>query len=756
MPIVKRWWIVGSCLAATLAVATQPVAAQARGARNTATAANPKPPADLRALLAPRHSELRLVLTRYTADHALLITDYAGGTRNPRSRAAAQGARDGGRPGARAGGDSAAHDPAKEVVISPNRIARLRRFDMSWQDALEKIDASSLSPEGRADLAKLRAMIDRDLKVLDSQTATLSGISPLIPFSPELISLIEARIEIQDVDGESAARTLTDVTREIAELRSKLAAGTLTASATQATNAAEAVDQLRDGLAYWNTFYNGYDPTFTWWVELPYTHADSSLAEYSTFLKTKVAPAKKSSNLPVVALNIEPSPAPEHSGVPDLQEIIRLPQDEMAGITRRFLEEQGLGRRRRDAAKPPAHDSAYYNGWLAALQKLDFDHLTRNAQVDYLYVKYLAEMGRSRIGKPLPTTNPRKADDSGIPGPARGREGLIRDLQDVLILDTPEQLIALGEREYAWCVEEMKKASREMGYGDDWKKALEKTKTMHPPPGGQPAMIRDLLTEAVDYLIANDMVTVPQVDREAQHMIMMTPERQLVNPFFTGGGQMSVSYPTNTMEFDARQQSMRGNNRPWSHATAFHEMIPGHNLTGYYSQRYADYRPPLGGGPFYGEGWAVYWELTMYELGFHDTPEERVGALFWRMHRCARIIFSLKFHMGQWSPQQAVDFLVDSVGHERENAIAEVRRSFDPSAGYGPLYQAGYLLGALQLRELRKELVDSKEMSQKQFHDEILRQGSMPIALLRLELTKEKLTRDMPIGFAFAGTGSGT
>ena len=107
-------------------------------------------------------------------------------------------------------------------------------------------------------------------------------------------------------------------------------------------------------------------------------------------------------------------------------------------------------------------------------------------------------------------------------------------------------------------------------------------------------------------------------------------------------------------------------------------MIPGHLLTGYLNQRYADYRPDLrGGGPFYGEGWPLYWELTMYELGFHKTPEQKIGALFWRMHRCARIIFSLNFHMGLWSPQESVDFLVDKVGHERDNATAEVRRSFE-------------------------------------------------------------------------------
>jgi uncharacterized protein (DUF885 family) len=119
------------------------------------------------------------------------------------------------------------------------------------------------------------------------------------------------------------------------------------------------------------------------------------------------------------------------------------------------------------------------------------------------------------------------------------------------------------------------------------------------------------------------------------------------------------------------------------------------------------------------------------------------------MFRCARIIFSLKFHLGEWSPQESIDFLVDRVGHERDNATAEVRRSFGGS--YSPLYQAAYLLGAIQLSELRKELVNSKRISEKTFHDEILRAGSMPITLLRLSLTPEKLTRDTPINWKFYG-----
>jgi uncharacterized protein (DUF885 family) len=189
-------------------------------------------------------------------------------------------------------------------------------------------------------------------------------------------------------------------------------------------------------------------------------------------------------------------------------------------------------------------------------------------------------------------------------------------------------------------------------------------------------------------------------------------------------------------------ESMRGNNVNFAHATAFHEMIPGHNMQTFMSQRFGGFQAPLGTS-FWLEGWAVYWEMLLYDLGFDETPEERIGALFWRMHRCARIVFSIKFHLGEWSPQECINYLVAKVGHERENATAEVRRSF--SGGYGPLYQASYMVGALQIRELKKEIVDSGRMTLKQFHDAVIQGGSKPIALLRLALGTQKLTRNMSL-----------
>jgi hypothetical protein len=339
-------------------------------------------------------------------------------------------------------------------------------------------------------------------------------------------------------------------------------------------------------------------------------------------------------------------------------------------------------------------------------------------------------------------------DKTTIIGDPVGRQALLNELADNMIPYTPEELIAIAQTEYDWCMKEMLKASREMGYGDDWHAAVEKVKQMHVPPGEQPQLIRKFVLEGSDFVKNNDLVTVPPLADETWTMVMMTPQRQLVNPFFTGGDEISVSYPTDTMTYDQREMSMRGNNIPFARATAFHEMIPGHFLQFYMNARYRPYRQRFD-TPFWGEGNAFWWELLFYEKGFDRTPEERIGALVWRMHRSARVIFTMNFHLGKWTPQQCVQYLIDNVGFDSENDFAEVRRSFDGSVG--PLYQCAYLMGALQFRQLHHELVDSHEMTDRQFHDTILQDGPMPIELLRADMEGVKLSPDFETSWKFYG-----
>jgi uncharacterized protein (DUF885 family) len=351
-------------------------------------------------------------------------------------------------------------------------------------------------------------------------------------------------------------------------------------------------------------------------------------------------------------------------------------------------------------------------------------------------------------GQRAAAASARPGDASDIIGDPIGREALMVELASEMIPYTPEELIALAKKEMAWCEAEMKKASRDLGYGDDWHKALEHVKTLHVEPGKQPQLIRELALEAIEFVEKNELVTVPPLARDTWRMEMMSPERQLVSPFFLGGETIQVSYPTNTMAHEQKMMSMRGNNIHFSRATVHHELIPGHHLQGFMTARHRPYRN-LFSTPFWGEGWALYWEFLLWDMNFPRSPENRIGMLFWRMHRCARIIFSLGFHLEQMTPQECIDLLVKGVGHEVDNATAEVRRSF--AGQYGPLYQAAYMLGGLQFYALHRDLVKSGKMTNRAFHDAILKEGRIPVEMVRAILTRQKLTRDFKTSWKFYG-----
>ena len=342
----------------------------------------------------------------------------------------------------------------------------------------------------------------------------------------------------------------------------------------------------------------------------------------------------------------------------------------------------------------------------------------------------------------------RPGEDDPIVGDPLGRQAILADIQAEMIPYTPEELVAIAEKEFAWSEAEMKKASREMGFGDDWKKALEKVKQSYVPPGEQTELARMLAFEAIEFLEQKQLLTIPPLARDVWRMEMLTPERQKVAPFFLGGEILWVAFPTDGMPQEEKEMSLRGNNVHFSRAVVHHELIPGHHLQQFMTSRYNTHRRAFS-TPFWGEGWALWWEMLLWDQGFPQTPENRVGMLFWRMHRSARIIFSLGFHLGTMTPQQAIDFLVDRVGHERASATAEVRRSFNGT--YSPLYQVAYMMGGLQFRALHRELVGGGRMTNKDFHDTILRGGSIPVEMVRARLVNAPLTRDHRASWKYYG-----
>lgn len=337
-------------------------------------------------------------------------------------------------------------------------------------------------------------------------------------------------------------------------------------------------------------------------------------------------------------------------------------------------------------------------------------------------------------------------DGSGIIGKPIGREAIIESLRYEFIPYSPEELIEAAERQFEWCKQQMIEASKELGYGTDWKAALDHVKETYVPPGQQPETINELHNHSVAFIKERDLITLPELADETWKMEMMSAERQKVNPFFTGGRSITISYPTQEMSQKDKMMSMRGNNPNFSYPTVQHELLPGHNLQYFMTARNKSYRSAFG-NPFWGEGWALYWEILLWNKDFPQTPEQELGMLFWRIHRCARIIFSLKYHLGEMSPQQAIDMLVEEVGHEYANAEAEVRRSF--ATNYSPLYQLAYMTGGLQFYALREEML-SRGWTEKQFHDRVMRENRMPIEILRLLLQEGPVEKDYETQWKFS------
>ena len=517
-----------------------------------------------------------------------------------------------------------------DITGSPKREDALRSLYNGWLKSIGTLDYASLPLEDQIDYALFKRELNYRLKQLDFNRKRFDQAATLIPQANSLISLAEDRRALVYADAKTSAEVLTQAQKALEKMRVQLEKkdSKTVVNPIVALRASKYLGSLRENFKEWFTFYNGYDPNFTYWTKLPYEALDKEMEAYSKFLREKLA----------------------------------------------------------GAANP-----------------------------------------ETIIGDPI------------------GREALLTDLQHEMIPYTPEQLIALAEKELSWCQNEMTKAAAEMGY-KDWRQALEAVKQQSPLPGEQPKLVVQLADEAINYLETNNLVTVPEIAKRDWRMTMLTPEYQLQAPFFLGGEDVWVAYPTDSMPQDKKLMALRGNNRYFSRAVVHHELIPGHHLQFFYNQRYQTQRQ-LFGTPFWTEGWALYWEMQLYDRGFGKTPEEKIGMLFWRSHRAARILFSLSFHMGKMTPQQSIDLLVNRVGHERENAAAEVRRSF--AGDYGPLYQIAYMIGGLQFRTLHKEMVTNGKMTEREFHDSILMGGEMPVSVVRARLMKQTPKMDLPADWEF-------
>ena len=164
-----------------------------------------------------------------------------------------------------------------------------------------------------------------------------------------------------------------------------------------------------------------------------------------------------------------------------------------------------------------------------------------------------------------------------------------------------------------------------------------------------------------------------------------------------------------------------------------HEAIPGHHYQISLQQENGDLPKfrRFGGNSAYAEGWALYTESLGKELGLYTDPYQYMGALGDEMHRAIRLVVDAGMHSKNMTREEAIKFMMDNEPLNEEGTIAEIERYMAI-----PAQALSYKIGALKIKEIRERL--TKQLGAKfklsDFHDELLKDGNMPLEVLEKKM----------------------
>ena len=170
-------------------------------------------------------------------------------------------------------------------------------------------------------------------------------------------------------------------------------------------------------------------------------------------------------------------------------------------------------------------------------------------------------------------------------------------------------------------------------------------------------------------------------------------------------------------------------------STTYHEAAPGHHfqITLEMENPHLNTFRRLGAravGGAYVEGWGLYSERLADEMGLYRSEGERFGMLDAQAWRAARLVVDTGLHALRWERQRSIDFLRD-VGLSETDAVIETDRYI-----CWPGQALTYKVGQRQIEKLRRELTDrdGAQFDLREFHDQVLGHGSLPLATLAREL----------------------
>ena len=170
-------------------------------------------------------------------------------------------------------------------------------------------------------------------------------------------------------------------------------------------------------------------------------------------------------------------------------------------------------------------------------------------------------------------------------------------------------------------------------------------------------------------------------------------------------------------------------------ALTLHEAVPGHHLQNALRQELEslpDFRR-YSGVNAYGEGWGLYSEWLGLEAGFYTDPYDNFGRLTYEMWRACRLVVDTGLHSKGWSRQQAIDFMAANTALSLHEIGTETDRYIS-----WPGQALAYKMGEIKIKELRRraEAALQSDFDVREFHDEILRHGPLPLTQLENQIER--------------------
>ena len=131
------------------------------------------------------------------------------------------------------------------------------------------------------------------------------------------------------------------------------------------------------------------------------------------------------------------------------------------------------------------------------------------------------------------------------------------------------------------------------------------------------------------------------------------------------------------------------------------------------------------------EGWALYAESLGKELGLYDDPIQYFGMLSMEMHRAIRLVVDTGMHSKGWTREEAIQYSLDNEAASEESIISEIERYMAT-----PGQALSYKIGQIKIRELRTraEMQLDQKFDIREFHNQILNSGSLPLVLLEKKI----------------------